>query len=1314
VHDLHPGKPRLSLIHVPSFRRPLGLLLVAAAAACSDSSGPDDADRIVRVQVTPDSVTVDLDAGTRLSASAFNGRGDLVAADFTWSSNAPGIASVSDSGQVSGVGEGAAAITASTGSVRGSGVVIVRDPYPPAAPSDIAVQPLSNTEIEVVWRDQSHNEDEFVVLRAPWNEGDAASGGPVGQAGAFIEAGRVGADLTRFVDPELEPEAAWVYLVQACNENGCTAVETPDTDAVGRTHPTLSIDTSQLPDGTMGVAYGLTLQASGPEQAPSWSVVSGDLPPGLELASDGRLAGTPTEPGSWTFAVEAAAAGQAPQAEFTLAVGEEILPPLVRTTALPMAGVGAAFEAQFVADLGDGAYEWALTDGASLPAGLELESRTGTLSGRPEVAGSFELPVEVRSAGFTGTGRVTLEIAEALTIGPEGLASGVIGVSYEQLFTLEGGHENVLELAEGGLPAGLELDLVARRITGTPEAVGAGVPFVLRASNALGQHALGEFVIDVFEPLALVTTELPDGAVDLPYEAQLAATGGDESYTFTAQESGEGALPGGLTLDAEGHLSGAPSLAGDFTVAVELRSDDGQSVTTDLSLRVEPSDVVITTSSLPEGTVGTEYRERIRVEGGDGRGYDFAVSAGTLPAGVTLGDRSGELRGTPTEPATSDFEVTVGSGDSAPAVAAFRLTVVEGAVEPLVIETSELDPGRATIDYDQSIVVSGGAAPHTFRIVSGALPAGLSLDSDGRIAGTPSAVGSASLQVQVEDARGTTASQSFTLAICEAPLSLAPGEHHVTPFVNDCGIVLGGDAAEYRIGLIARALTSSSPVAITGGVRLATAVGESGTDFFAPPALAGGAQPRRSGPDITPGIPDDIAALAARTEALHRRLNEQDLALQRERGGHPNPAATRLLPEPEGPAAAPLAADPPEQAMYWVYDETTGERVQYSFNRRGLTASAVYYEMQGMPAGEQVSQARIDGLLAYHETWGVPIIEQAFGGLAPSGMTTNFTVSRPVDDLDQNGGRIVILQIPDAIMLSGAAAYVSSCDRYPRSENRASGYYCTGSNEGEVTYFAAPDSDFYLGTLVHEVKHISSHGWALYSSRGYNPSWVEEGTAEIAKEKSSRDASGLADGVEARYADLYPGGSRTSESYGMATVYGRASRYLYWSPDAALVGNPTGSNSTYYGASWLFHRFITDGWAGGDEDAFHTALNTGGTDVGRIEAVTGESIEDLLTAFTVAIGAEGTAAESSLGRSFGSYDFVGISQGVNSSYGTWPFTWGDETFTSREWTFSDAYRQAPFFIDLSTTGSAVRLDVTRTSGSPSSASDDGVLVIQRR
>src|SRR5690606_31817635 len=55
--------------------------------------------------------------------------------------------------------------------------------------------------------------------------------------------------------------------------------------------------------------------------------------------------------------------------------------------------------------------------------------------------------------------------------------------------------------------------------------------------------------------------------------------------------------------------------------------------------------------------------------------------------------------------------------------------------------------------YAATIEVRGGLAPYTFALAEGALPAGLSLESDGRIVGQPSAAGTASFTVAVTDAR---------------------------------------------------------------------------------------------------------------------------------------------------------------------------------------------------------------------------------------------------------------------------------------------------------------------------------------------------------------------------------------------------------------------------------------------------------------------------------------------------------------------------------------------------------------------------------
>ncbi len=58
------------------------------------------------------------------------------------------------------------------------------------------------------------------------------------------------------------------------------------------------------------------------------------------------------------------------------------------------------------------------------------------------------------------------------------------------------------------------------------------------------------------EPLTIFTTSLPDGIVNNPYFASLAATGGAPPYTWSILN---GSLPPGLSGDPSGFISGTPS-----------------------------------------------------------------------------------------------------------------------------------------------------------------------------------------------------------------------------------------------------------------------------------------------------------------------------------------------------------------------------------------------------------------------------------------------------------------------------------------------------------------------------------------------------------------------------------------------------------------------------------------------------------------------------------------------------------------------------------------------------------------------------------
>jgi hypothetical protein len=77
---------------------------------------------------------------------------------------------------------------------------------------------------------------------------------------------------------------------------------------------------------------------------------------------------------------------------------------------------------------------------------------------------------------------------------------------------------------------------------------------------------------------------------------------------------------------------------------------------------------VVTTSSLPTGTVGTAYSQTLQASGGIAP-YTWSVSSGTLPAGLSLATSTGVVSGTPTTAASANFTVEVKDSESTPETA---------------------------------------------------------------------------------------------------------------------------------------------------------------------------------------------------------------------------------------------------------------------------------------------------------------------------------------------------------------------------------------------------------------------------------------------------------------------------------------------------------------------------------------------------------------------------------------------------------------------------------------------------------------------
>ena len=176
----------------------------------------------------------------------------------------------------------------------------------------------------------------------------------------------------------------------------------------------------------------------------------------------------------------------------------------------------------------------------------------------------------------------------------------------------------------------------------------------------------------------------------------------------------------------------------------------------------------VVTSSLPAGTVGSAYNQTLAATGGT-TPYTWSIAAGSLPSGLSLSS-TGVISGTPTVAGTSSFTVQV--KDKSRVIATKALSITTNPA-PLSITIFSLVDGSTNTSYSQTLAASGGVAPYTWSVTSGALPAGLTLSIAGVISGTPTTVATSTFTVQAKDAVATTTSKSLSITITIAPLGIS-------------------------------------------------------------------------------------------------------------------------------------------------------------------------------------------------------------------------------------------------------------------------------------------------------------------------------------------------------------------------------------------------------------------------------------------------------------------------------------------------------------------------------------------------------------
>ena len=273
--------------------------------------------------------------------------------------------------------------------------------------------------------------------------------------------------------------------------------------------------------------------------------------------------------------------------------------------------------------------------------------------------------------------------------------------------------------------------------------------------------------------LSVTTNSLPTGQVGTAYSQTVSATGGIAPYSWSVSS---GSLPAGLSLSSgTGIISGTPTSIGtsSFTIQVKDSESTPQTATGNLSITINPAALAITTSSLPNGVVGTAYSQTLQVSGGVPP-YSYALTSGSLPAGLSLSSGTGVISGTPTSIGTSSFTIQVKDSESTPQTATGNLSIIINPAA-LAITTSSLPNGVVGTPYSQTLQVSGGVPPYSYALTSGSLPTPLQLDTPtGSITGTPTTPGTSNFSITVKDSESPAASVTSPFSITVAGFTLSP------------------------------------------------------------------------------------------------------------------------------------------------------------------------------------------------------------------------------------------------------------------------------------------------------------------------------------------------------------------------------------------------------------------------------------------------------------------------------------------------------------------------------------------------------------
>jgi large repetitive protein len=225
-----------------------------------------------------------------------------------------------------------------------------------------------------------------------------------------------------------------------------------------------------------------------------------------------------------------------------------------------------------------------------LPAGLSLTG--AVISGTPTVTGSFTINLSATNAtGQTGTATLSLTVnAAAPVITSATTATATVGQPFSYTIT---SNPAASTFNATGLPTGLTLSGAV--LSGTPTATGS-FSITLSATNLSGQTGTANLILTVNAAAPVITSTTSAAAtVGQPFSYTITSNPAAASFNATG-------LPAGLGRTGA-LISGTPTVAGTFNVALSATSSTGQTGTATLVLVISNAAPVL--PAAPTGVTPT-------------------------------------------------------------------------------------------------------------------------------------------------------------------------------------------------------------------------------------------------------------------------------------------------------------------------------------------------------------------------------------------------------------------------------------------------------------------------------------------------------------------------------------------------------------------------------------------------------------------------------------------------------------------------------------------------------------------------------------